>query len=66
MIPLTVYSSPFDGVGNPMLYSLQAVISSRVDETTPEEVAWLDSLSNPVHEYPYYTYDPEMGDWIKH
>jgi len=35
-------------------------------ELTPEEVARLDRLSEPTHEYPYYTYDPEMDAWIKH
>ena len=35
-------------------------------EMTPEEVAHLDALSEPVHEYPYFTYDPEMDAWIKH
>jgi aryl-alcohol dehydrogenase-like predicted oxidoreductase len=35
-------------------------------ELTPEEVARLDNLSEPSHEYPYYTYDPEKDTWIKH
>ena len=35
-------------------------------EITPEEVARLDRLSEPVQDYPYYTWDPEAGTYIKH
>jgi aryl-alcohol dehydrogenase-like predicted oxidoreductase len=35
-------------------------------EMTPEEVARLDEVSAPPHDYPYYTYDPELDSWIKH
>lgn len=35
-------------------------------EMTPEEVAQLDNISEPVQDYPYYTWDPEAGAYIKH
>lgn len=35
-------------------------------EMTPEEVARLDKLSEPLHDYPYFTWDPEAGIYIKH
>ena len=35
-------------------------------EMTPEEVDRLDRLSMPVQDYPYYTWDPEAGAYIKH
>jgi aryl-alcohol dehydrogenase-like predicted oxidoreductase len=35
-------------------------------ELTDEEVARLDSISQPVQDYPYYTWDPEQQIYIKH
>jgi aryl-alcohol dehydrogenase-like predicted oxidoreductase len=33
-------------------------------QMTPEEVARLDMISEPVQDYPYYTYDPERGAYF--
>jgi aryl-alcohol dehydrogenase-like predicted oxidoreductase len=35
-------------------------------ELTDEEVARLDSISEPLQDYPYYTWDPEQKIYIKH
>jgi len=35
-------------------------------EITREEVARLDKISEPLQDYPYYTWDPEKMTYIKH
>lgn len=35
-------------------------------EMTAEEVARLDKISEPIQDYPYFTFDPEAGTFIKH
>jgi aryl-alcohol dehydrogenase-like predicted oxidoreductase len=35
-------------------------------EMTPEEVARLDEISNPVMDYPYFAFDPKTGGYSRH
>ena len=35
-------------------------------EMTDEEVSRLDKISEPLQDYPYYTWDPEQQMYIKH
>jgi len=34
-------------------------------EMTPEEVARLDTVSEPPQEYHYFVYDPEAGSYVR-
>jgi aryl-alcohol dehydrogenase-like predicted oxidoreductase len=48
-------------VGMRMAKQLEENLSVTEWQMTPEEVARLDKLSEPAQDYPYYTYDPELG-----
>ena len=45
---------------------LEANLKTTDWEMTLEEVARLDRISEPLQDYPYYTWDPEKQAYIKH